>query len=69
MMHTGLITAGVDMHPITVNGVIADQVTASASNMINRAQENLPQMQEKPQGILHNLYLHCDYRVIFLYYT
>ena len=68
MMHTGLITAGLDMLPITANGDNAEQATASASNMINRGLDNLPLKHKKPQGILSYFYSAWYYPVIFFKY-
>jgi len=51
MMHTGLISAGMDVLPITANEWIAAQETAAAANMPKRALENLPQTQNHLQGI------------------
>ncbi len=65
-MHTGLITAGMDMLPITANGDIAEQATASVSNMIKRGLDNLPLKHKKPQGILSYFNSAYYYPVIFL---
>ena len=68
MMHTGLITAGMDMLPITANGDIAEQATASTSNMLNRGLDNLPLKHKKPQGILSYFNSAYYYPVIFFKY-
>ena len=61
MMHTGLITAGMD---VTYGG-IAGQATASTSNMTKRALEELAETHKKPQGILFIIYVQLTITMFF----